>query len=136
MKNQNTNVVWKDRKRTLFGLPLSFTRYVLTSDKLMITTGIFSLKEEEVKLYRILDLSLKRTFGQRIFGLGTIHCCSSDHTAKEFDIKNIKLAKETKERLSELIEIERDKKRISGREYMAPDNDDDADNDYDNEHDY
>ena len=34
------NIVWKDRKRTLFGLPLSFTRYILLEDKFIIRTGI------------------------------------------------------------------------------------------------
>ena len=30
-------VKWKDRKRTIFGLPWSFTRYRLTDDKLIVS---------------------------------------------------------------------------------------------------
>ena len=45
-------VKWKDRKRTIFGLPWSFTRYRLTDDKLIVSTGLFSLNEEEIRLYR------------------------------------------------------------------------------------
>lgn len=114
-------IIWKDRKRTLFGLPLSFTRYELAKDKLLITTGILSLKEEEVKLYRILDLTLKRSLLQRIFGLGTIHCCSSDKSSGEFDIKNIKNAKEVKEKISSMIEEDRMSKNIYAREYLETD---------------
>lgn len=33
------NILWKDRKRTLFGLPWSFTKYKLTEEKLIIQTG-------------------------------------------------------------------------------------------------
>lgn len=110
--------LWKDRKRPICGLPLSFTKYKLTDEKLLITTGIFNLKEEEIKLYRILDITLKRNFLQRIFGVGTIHCCSSDKTAGEFDILDIKNSVEVKEMLSKLVEDARDKKRISGREFM------------------
>ena len=61
--------VWKDRKRTFLGLPLSFTVYKLTEEKLMIETGCFSKKEEEIRLYRIMDMTLNRPFGQRLFPL-------------------------------------------------------------------
>ncbi len=124
-----SETVWKDRKRPIFGLPLSFTKYELNKEKLLVTTGIFSTNEEEVKLYRILDVTLKKSFLQRIFGVGTIHCCSSDQTSKEFDIKDIKKPKEVKELLSSLVEEERDRKRVMGREYMASDEDDDVDDD-------
>ena len=129
--------LWKDRKRPIFGLPLSFTRYWLNEDKLLITTGIFSLKEEEIMLYRILDITLKRSFLQRIFNVGTIHCCSSDKTTKEFDIVDVKNPKKVKELLSDQIEAAREKKRVSSREYMysadhgvdTDDYDDDEDDD-------
>lgn len=101
------NIVWKDRKRTLFGLPWSFTKYSLSDDRLFISTGFLSTKEDEVRLYRIMDISLKRTLGQRIFGLGTIKCCSADKTLGDFEIKNIKKSKDVKELLSEMVENER-----------------------------
>lgn len=119
MENIELEYIWKDRKRTLFGLPLSFTLYRLTEDRLFMQNGIFNLKEEEVRLYRIMDITLNRSFGQRIFNLGTIHCCSSDKTSPEFDIKSIKNPVQVKEMLSRMIEEERDKKKISGREYMG-----------------
>lgn len=113
-----TQVVWKDRKRTFLGLPLSFTVYELTAEKLLITTGIFHIREEEVRLYRIMDVTLKRSFGERLFGLGTIHCCSADRSSPEFDILHIKRSREVKEQLSALIEAEREAKRVSSREFM------------------
>ena len=119
MENIELEYVWKDRKRTLFGLPLSFTIYRLTEDRLFMQSGLFNLNEEEVRLYRIMDITLKRSFGQRIFNLGTIHCCSSDKTSPEFDIKSIKNPVQVKEMLSRMIEEERDKKKISGREYIG-----------------
>ena len=113
------NLIWKDRKRPIFGLPLSFTRYRLTEEKLLIITGILSTKEEEVQLYRIMDLTLKRSIWQRIFGVGTIHCCSGDKTTPEFDIKDIKRPNEIKELLSKNVEIQREKKRVTGREFLV-----------------
>ena len=111
-------------------MPLSFTKYRLLEDKLLIDTGFLSTKQEEVKLYRIMDVTLNRTFIQRIFGVGTIHCCSADKTTPEFDIKDIKKSFEVKEMLSKMVEEQRDKKRVSGREFFAnQDDDDDLDDD-------
>ena len=124
MKNENSaGLVWSDRKRTLFGLPWSFTRYFLYDDKLIIDTGLLSRREEEVRLYRIMDITLNRSLEERIFGLGTIHCCSGDKTSPEFDIKRIKLPREVKERLSDMIEAERMRRRVGTREFMDADAD-------------
>ena len=128
MKNEaNANLIWSDRKRTLFGLPWSFTRYFLYENKLIIDTGFFSRKEEEIRLYRIIDITLKRTLEERLFGLGTIHCCSGDKTSPEFDIKRIKLSREVKERLSDMVEAERQRRRVGTREYMDADIDGEID---------
>ena len=124
------NIVWKDRKRTLFGLPWSFTKYSLSDDRLFISTGFLSTKEDEVRLYRIMDISLTRTLGQRIFGLGTIKCCSADKTLGDFEIKNIKKSKDVKELLSEMVENERNRKKVTSREFI-----DHEDSEFDDGHD-
>lgn len=112
-------VVWQDRKRIIFGLPWTFTKYVLTKEKLLVQTGILNTKEEEVRLYRIMDVTLRRSLAQRMFGLGTIHCCSADKSTPEFDIKWIPDSAAVKEKLSGLVEAERMAKRVSGREFMT-----------------
>lgn len=122
---EELNIVWKDRKRPIFGLPLSFTKYRLLEDKILIDTGLFTTKQEEIKLYRIMDVTLKRSFIQKIFGVGTIHCCSADKTTPEFDIKDIKKSFEVKEKISKMAEEQRDKKRVSGREILADSADED-----------
>ncbi len=115
--------VWQDRKRIIFGLPWTFTKYVLTKEKLLIQTGILNMKEEEVRLYRIMDVTLRRSLGQRLFGLGTIHCCSADKSTPEFDIKWIPNSAAVKEKLSDLVEAERMAKRVSSREFMSDEDD-------------
>lgn len=115
------NILWKERKRTLFGLPLSFTVYTLTDTKLFIRTGLFNIKEEEIRLYRILDITLSRTFEERIFGLGTIHCCTADKTAPEFDIKRIRNCREIRTLLSDRVEEERSVRYVGVREYIGED---------------
>lgn len=129
-KNTNAEYVWSDRKRIIFGLPWTFTVYKLTKEKLLIETGFFSKKQEEIRLYRIMDLTLNRPFGQRIFGLGTIHCCTGDKSTPEFDILKIKDAENVKNMLSDMVEKQRDEKRIAAREFMS---DDSLDEEYDHE---
>ena len=111
-------IIWKDRKRIFFGLPWTFTKYSLSEDRLFISTGFFSVKEDEVRLYRIMDVSLERKLWQRMCGLGTIKCCSADKTMGDFEIKNIKKSREVKEMLSNMVENERTKKKVSSREFM------------------
>lgn len=112
-------ILWKERKRTLFGLPLSFTVYTLTETKLFIKTGFFHIQEEEIRLYRILDLTLSRTLEERIFGLGTIHCCTADKTAPEIDLKRIKSSREIRTLLSDRVEEERSSRYVGIREMMG-----------------
>ena len=119
----------KDRKRIFFGLPWTFTKYSLSEDRLFISTGFFSVKEDEVRLYRIMDVSLERKLWQRMCGLGTIKCCSADKTMGDFEIKNIKKSREVKEMLSNMVEDERTKKKVSSREFM--DHERDEFDDYD-----
>lgn len=128
-------LLFKQRKRNWCGLPWSFTIYSFDEERIFIESGVFSKKEDEVRLYRVLDLSLERSFLQRIFKMGTIKVDSSDKTLKCFELKNIKNPKEVKEQLSELVEEERQRKRISGREYMV-DHDHDGYDDYDDDEHY
>ena len=121
------SVVWSDRKRTLFGLPLSFTKYTLDEERLFIRTGVFTKVEDEIWLHRIMDITLRQSLRQRIEGVGTIHCCSSDASQREFSIKNIKHPREVRELLSSMIESEREKKRVIFHETLttAPEDNDD-----------
>lgn len=117
-KKTDTKYIWKDRKRTLFGLPWSFTRYALTKEKLIIDTGFFNRTEDEVRLYRILDITLRRSFFERIVGVGTIHCCSGDKSMGDFDIKHIKRSRDIKEMLSDMVEEEKKARRVGTREFI------------------
>jgi uncharacterized membrane protein YdbT with pleckstrin-like domain len=118
-------IVWQDRKRVIFGLPWTFTKYKLYEDKLIICTGFLNKKEEEVRLYRVMDNTLEMPFSQRIFGLGSIRINSADKSTPVFFLNKIKKPAYVRDILSDLVEKERTKKRVSGREYMSADIDDD-----------
>ncbi len=117
--------IWKDRKRFL-GMPLSFTRYALSEDRLFFSVGLFSVRDEETLLYRIRDISLKRSLWQRIFGVGTILVASSDKSTPLLVLKNVKRPYETKELLHENVEEAKIRRRMRFGELMG-DMDDDSD---------
>lgn len=118
-KNFRYQLLWQDRKRwTFFGLPWTFTRYGVSKERLFISKGFLNVQDDEVRLYRIMDISLSRSLGQRIFGLGTIKICSGDKTLGDFELVNIKKPMDTKELISDLVEKQRETKRVVQRENM------------------
>ena len=112
-------MLWRARKRIWCGLPWTFTVYSFDEERIFVDTGFFTKRQDEIRMYRVLDISVTRTFGQRIFGMGTIHLKTSDKTMGDFDIKNIKKVMDVKTQLSDLIETNREKKRVVSREFMS-----------------
>ena len=111
-------LLWSDRTR-YFGLPLSFTKYAISEDRLFQSTGILNLKYEEILLYRIRDISLSRSFGQRIFGVGSITVTSSDKSRPILVMQNVKDAAEVKELLHEQVEDMKIRRRVRFGEVAA-----------------
>lgn len=110
--------LWQDRKR-IFGFPLSFTRYRLSEDRLFIETGVLRFQEEEIMLYKIQDLHLSITLGQRLCGVGTVSVLSGDQTAPKVDLVNIARPKHVKELLHQLMENSKRQRRVSVLESMG-----------------
>ena len=115
--NTKIEYLWKDRKRHL-GMPLSFTRYRLSSDRLFLETGVLSSKEEEVILYRVRDLSLSISLWQRLFGVGTVTVASSDKSMPTLVLKNIRHPREVKELIHQKVEEAKEKRRMHSMEIM------------------
>ena len=107
----NIQYLWKDRKR-YFGLPLSFTKYSLSEDRLFISQGLLNIKDDEVLLYRVRDINTKRTLWQRLFGVGTITIASSDKSMPMLEIKNVKDPLWVKELIHENVEVAKRKHRV------------------------
>lgn len=113
-------MLWKDRKRHL-GLPISFTKYSLSggeAPRIFRETGLFNLKEEEVLLYRVRDITLTRSFFQRIFGVGTVSLHSSDKTTPTLDLVNISKSKDVKELIFSKVEQAKANRRMRTTELL------------------
>ncbi len=110
--------LWKDRKR-YFGMPLSFTRYSLSEDRLFISEGFLNIKDDEVLLYRVRDIDTRRSLWQRLFGVGTVIVVSSDKTMPNLVLKNIKDPVFVKELIHKQVEEMKIKRRVRFGEIMT-----------------
>lgn len=118
----NREFLWTDRRRR-FGLPLSFTKYRLGENILIQEMGILNLREEDVQLYRIMDIETNKPFVQRIFGCGTVIVHSSDKTAPVLELKSIKNPDVVKALLYEKVEEAKTARRMRTTELLDTDGD-------------
>ena len=110
--------LWKDRKR-YFGLPLSFTRYSMSEDRLFVSVGFLNIKDDEILLYRVRDIDTSRNLWQRLFGVGTISVMSSDKTMPTLVLKNVKDPVFVKELIHKQVEEMKIKRRVRFGEIMS-----------------
>ena len=122
--------IWKDRRRRM-GMPLSFTRYALSEDRLFLSVGFFSIRDDELLLYRVRDITTRRSLWQRLFGVGTVTVISSDKSQPTLELKNVKNPLVVKELLHERVEEMKLKRRVRVGEIMGSDDADENDFDED-----
>ena len=122
--------IWKDRKRIL-GMPITFTRYRLSEDRLFCEKGFLNIQQDEVLLYRVRDLQLNLSLGQRIFGVGTICVVSSDKSVPHLDLISVKNPRQVKEMVHRKVEEAKDQRRMRTTEIMGDMDADDFSHDFD-----
>ncbi len=101
-----------ERKRWAFlGLPFTFTVYDIKEDLITVEEGFFNRRENDCYMYKVQDVELIRSFGERIFGLGTVKCYTGDTTDKELYITHVRNSKAIKDFILEASEEARKKRR-------------------------
>lgn len=101
-----------EKKRwTFLGLPLTFTKYTITEEQITINSGLFTRIENDCYMYKIQDTVLSVSLIQRIFGIATVICKTSDVTHGQLVLKNIKNAKTIKDFIVACSEEQRMKRR-------------------------
>lgn len=130
-KDKHIDYIWSDKKRTIFGLPISFTRYYLTENRIITRTGILSVHEDEVELYRIVDKSLSRSIWQRIFCCGTVVLFCKDADTPEKHIVSVKCPREVSDLIGSYVSQYRDRYSIRGRDMIGSAGEADGDCDHD-----
>ena len=121
----NIEYLWKDRKR-YFGMPISFTRYALSADRLFLSVGFLSIRDDEVLLYRVRDIDTRRSLWQRLFGVGTVTVMSSDKSMPNLVLKNVKDPVSVKEMIHQQVEQVKIERRVRFGEIMTGDVEEDG----------
>jgi len=99
----------------------------MSEDRLSLSVGFLNIKDDEVLLYRIRDITTGRSLWQRLFGVGTVTVVSSDKTMPSLQLKNIKNPVQVKELLHRQVEEMKIRRRVRVGEIMTSDMDDDGD---------
>ena len=87
-------MTYKEKKRSMFlGLPWTFTTYTVTDEFISIDSGLLNKVENDCYMYRIQDVVLNRSLLERLFGLGTVSCLTSDKTHLRLELVHIKNSK-------------------------------------------
>lgn len=121
---QNAELLWKDRRRR-WGLPLSFTRYRLVRDKdnkwckMFSEVGFLYMNFDEINLYRVKDITLDQTLGDKIFNTGTIGLISSDASIPVFRLRHVAEPYKVRTMLAAMIEEQRQAHGVKVTEFQA-----------------
>ena len=123
--------MFKEKKRSkFFGLPLSFTKYLIDEEKVTIRSGFLNVVEDDAMMYKIQDVRLVRSLGERIFGLGTVICFTGDTTHPELRLTRIRNSAQIKDFILDASEEARRRRRtLHSLDIDAMQMDDDDDDD-------
>lgn len=109
---EQSQPVFTERKRILFfGLPWTFTKYIIKPDMITKDAGLFKIVEDDCYMYKVQDVKLTATLMERLFKLGTVICYTGDVTDKELTLVHIKHAREVKDYILKASEAARMKRR-------------------------
>ncbi len=86
--------------------------FEITTERLRITKGVINQHIDEVELYRVKDIVVERKWWMRLTGLGNLLLQTSDRSHPQVDIPAIRDCIGLRDKLRELVEAMRDKKRV------------------------
>ena len=121
MKVASGNVLWQQRKRNWCRTPFTFTVYTLADKELSVKTGVLNEKFNLVKLFRIVDISVERTFLQRLFGMSTLVLDTRDQSSGNgvVVLKNIVHGFEVRQMLQDAVDASRSENGMTAREFIG-----------------
>lgn len=118
LKKDYGNVLWAGKK-CILGLPISFTRYILTDTALYTKIGFLNIKEDEIELYRVFDKQLSFTLLQRMVKCGTVKLMSKDADTPAKYLVSVRNPREVKRILDECVKEQRDKYYVRGKDMIG-----------------
>jgi uncharacterized membrane protein YdbT with pleckstrin-like domain len=93
--------------------------YEVTSERIRITTGIFSKRTNALELYRVKDYILEEPFLMRLFKFGKIVILTSDVSTPRLELEAVPRARWLVDQLRAAVEARRDAKRVRAVDFDA-----------------
>ena len=90
-------------------------RYKITTERVVVTKGIISRRNEEIELFRVRDINFSQTILARLKGIGKVNIVSVDATAPNLTLY-LKQPAEWHERLRSLVNQEKERRGVTYRE--------------------
>lgn len=110
MEEENREYV--ERKRWLFfGLPFTFTKYIIRDDLITVDSGFFKKTENDCYMYKVQDVEHTASLMERMCKLGTIVCFTGDTTHPKLVLSHIRHSKEIKNYILQEAEKARIRRR-------------------------
>lgn len=117
-KNNTSDSIWEDRRHILW-FPITFDKYRIARGRIYCTHGLLRQEEHECLIYRVLDISHVKTLTNRLCGTGTVVLRTQDASDPVLTLKNIKDSLRVKEMISDMVERQREERKITGREMFG-----------------
>lgn len=64
--------------------------YVLTNERIKVTTGLLGKSLENFELIRVQDIDVKQSAGERLMGIGDINIRGADRSNPELVLRNVR----------------------------------------------
>jgi len=93
------------------------TRYEVTSERIRVSSGVFSKTMEETELYRVKDTTVDQPFALRIFALANLVVRASDSSHPRLVLHAIPEASDLREELRGCVEELRREKGVREVDY-------------------
>lgn len=105
-------------------LNTKFYNYNLTTERLKLTTGIFSRETDVLELYRVKDMAISQPFVLRLFGLSNVTLTTSDRTTPILKLEAIRNGDTVLDTIRHHVEALREKKRVREVDFEGDDAED------------
>ncbi len=101
----------------LFGfkafLDVRCTRFELTTQRFRVNKGVLSKRVDDLELYRVKDLELRKPLHLRLLGLGTIVMHTSDATTPTLTLYALPRVEQVRDLIRQHVEVQRDRKGVT-----------------------
>ena len=92
-------------------------RFELTTERLIVSQGVFSRRTDEVELYRVKDYALVEPLSLRLFGLGNIVVTTTDDANLTVTLRAVPGVRTLRDQMRKHVELCRDRKRVRVSEF-------------------